>query len=102
MALWFLVALLATWRITHLLVREAGPAHSLARVRGRLSSGPLARLLGCFDCLSLWVALPLAFAVAEPITKLLLTWPALSGGAILLDRWTRDPIAALHEEERTS
>jgi hypothetical protein len=45
-------------------------------------------LLDCFYCLSLWVAAPLAFFVPETRLERLLWWPALSAGAILLERVT--------------
>ena len=32
----FLLAVLATWRLTHLIAREDGPGRCLARLRGRL------------------------------------------------------------------
>jgi hypothetical protein len=45
-------------------------------------------LLDCFYCLSLWVAAPLGFLLGENWRERVLLWPALSAGAILLERVT--------------
>jgi len=94
MGIWlrFVLAALATWRITHLLAREDGPADLLARLRGRLGNSFLGKLMDCFYCLSLWVAAPFAFAVGRQPMDLLLGWLALSGAASLLERTGHDPV----------
>ena len=87
-----IVAVLATWRITHLLANEDGPADLVARFRLRLGSGLAGQLMDCFKCLSLWVALPIALFVTRRPLELLLTWVALSGAACLLERLGHEPI----------
>ncbi|MFZ5622941.1 MAG: DUF1360 domain-containing protein [Gemmatimonadota bacterium] len=85
----FVAALLATWRLTHLLVAEDGPWDLVARLRRIAGSGWLGRLMDCLYCLSVWVALPFALWLADDwLTRLAVAWPALSGGAILLERLT--------------
>jgi hypothetical protein len=86
------LAILATWRITHLLASEDGPADLVVRFRARLGSGLAGKLMDCFQCLSLWVALPLAFFVSRRPLDLLLTWLALSGAACLLERVGQEPV----------
>jgi hypothetical protein len=88
----FVLAILATWRITHLLAREDGPGDVVVRLRTRLGSGALGTLMDCFHCLSLWVAAPLALLVARTPVDLLLAWPALSGAACLLERLRHEPV----------
>jgi hypothetical protein len=88
----FLLAVLATWRITHLLASEDGPVDLVVRFRARLGSGLVGKLMDCFQCLSLWVALPLAFFVSRRSMELLLTWLALSGAACLLERIGQEPV----------
>jgi hypothetical protein len=88
MALQFVVAVLAVWRVTHLLQAEDGPWGLLAALRRRVAATVLGELLGCFYCLSLWVALPLALLGAATWRERLVLWPALSAGAILLQRAT--------------
>lgn len=83
----FVVAALATWRVTHLLAREDGPADVITRLRRRTG-----KLMDCFHCLSLWVAAPLAFFVSSGPPGLLLTWFALSGAACLLERIGEQPV----------
>ena len=50
------LALLATWRVTHLLAKEDGPADLIVRFRARLGDGLAGSLMDCFNCLSLWIA----------------------------------------------
>ena len=80
------LGILVTWRLTHLLSRESGPWDIIARFRQFAGTGTLGDLLDCFYCLSLWIAAPLAFVFAQVWTERLLLWPALSAGAILLER----------------
>src|SRR5262245_54531067 len=80
------LAVLATWRLTHLLAREDGPAYLLARARAALGDGPLGRMFDCFQCLSLWVAAPLALWIASNLFDAWLVWLALSGAASLCER----------------
>lgn len=94
-----LLALLATWRITHLLHAEHGPWGLLGRVRAAALAAGMGAF-ACFYCLSLWVALPLATLIAADLREALLLWPALSGGAILLHRLTeRGDEPATHLED---
>ncbi len=88
----WLLAVLATWRVTHLLANEDGPADLLARLRVRLGSGFFGKLMDCFQCLSLWVAAPMALFVSQSPLDLLLTWLALSGAACLLERLGQEPV----------
>jgi hypothetical protein len=85
---WFTLSVLCVWRITHLLQAEDGPGDLLVRLRRMAGSGFVGKLLDCFYCLSLWVAAPFAYFVPETRLERLLWWPALSAGAILLERVT--------------
>ena len=85
---WVPIAILGVWRITHLLAAEDGPFDAVVRLRRAAGDGFWGSLLDCFYCLSLWVALPLAVAVGERWLERALLWPALSAGAILLERLT--------------
>lgn len=81
-------AILATWRLTHLVAAEDGPWDVVARLRRRAGAGFWGRLMDCFYCLSLWIAFPVAWLVGDDWRSRLIAWPALSGGAILLERVT--------------
>ncbi len=89
----FGLAVLATWRVTHLLAREDGPGDAVVRVRARLGPGWAGELMDCFQCLSLWVAAPLTVFAAPRRRETVPTWLALSGAACLLERWGSSPIA---------
>jgi hypothetical protein len=82
----FVLAVLATWRVTHLLASEDGPADIIVRFRAWLGQGLLGTLMDCFNCLSLWVAALAAFFVSRRPVEWLFCWLALSGGACLLER----------------
>jgi len=87
-ALWprGVLAILATWRLTHLIVRENGPAALLARTRAALADRLGVAILDCFYCASLWVAAPLALWVASRPLDVAITWLALSAAACLCER----------------
>lgn len=88
----FVVAVLATWRVTHLLANEDGPVDLIVRFRARLGSGLAGKLMDCFNCLSLWIAAPAALFVSRRILGWLFTWLALSGAACLLERLGQEPV----------
>lgn len=85
---WLMLGILAVWRVTHLLQAEDGPCDSVTRLRRRLADGFWGRAMDCFYCLSLWIALPPAMLIGEGWLERILLWPALSGGAVLLQRLT--------------
>ena len=89
----FGLAVLATWRVTHLLAAEDGPGDVVARVRARLGPGALGALADCFACLSVWVAAPLARFSARGggRAEMAVTWLALSGAACLLEQAVQPP-----------
>jgi hypothetical protein len=82
----FVLALLATWRVTHLVSKEDGPFDVLVKIRLRAGAGVIGRMMDCFYCLSLWVAAPFAFLVGRGAVEIGLSWLAISGGACLLER----------------
>jgi hypothetical protein len=86
----FLVGALATWRVTHLLVEEDGPADLVVRLREQAGDGLIGQALDCFYCLSFWTAAPVAAAVSRRPRERLLTWLALSGAACLLEQATAE------------
>jgi hypothetical protein len=88
----FILAVLAAWRITHLLTREDGPADLIVRWRLRIGNGFFGKLMDCFYCLSVWVAAPMAFSVSRKFVDWLITWWAISGAACLLERLTQEPV----------
>jgi hypothetical protein len=88
----FLLAALVTWRVCHLLVSEDGPGDAIARLRGWLGKSLIGQLIDCFACLSVWVAIPFAFFVSEGPLNLVMTWIALSGAALLLERMSPQPV----------
>lgn len=83
---WLLLGVLAVWRVTHLLHAEDGPADLVVHLRERVGEGAIGAAMDCFYCLSLWIALPVALAIGTGWSERVLLWPALSAGAIVLER----------------
>jgi hypothetical protein len=98
----FTLGILSVWRITHLLQAEDGPWDSVVYLRRKAGDGFWGQLLDCFYCLSVWIAVPFAILSGENLRQRILLWPALSAGAILLERVTEreygEPPALLIEE----
>jgi hypothetical protein len=96
------VGVLGVWRITPLLSVENGPGDLFVRLRLFLGRGLVGQAIECFDCLSLWVAIPFALALGASWLDRLLWWPALSGGAMVISRAvsrsTPDPVALYVED----
>jgi len=86
-----ILGILSTWRITHLLRAEDGPADILVRLREAVGDGFFGSLLDCFYCLSVWVAVPFAGLLGETWTERFLLWLSFSAGAILFDRLAERP-----------
>lgn len=93
----FLVGLLATWRLTALLVSEKGPFDLLGKFRDAVGirydehSHPygrneVAQALTCFWCTSFWLGLAVSALQGHVLIDGFLIGFAYSGGAILLER----------------
>jgi len=95
------LATIATWRLTHLLVEEDGPWDLVVRLRRLLGDSVAGRAMDCFYCMSIWLAAPVAFALTRgaqvSIVDRALVWLALSGGACLLERATARASASTAE-----
>jgi hypothetical protein len=82
------LGVLSVWRVTHLLYGEDGPWDLFVRLRQQAGEGFWGQLLDCFYCLSVWIAAPFAICLGGRLGERILLWPALSAGAILLERIT--------------
>jgi hypothetical protein len=86
------LGILGVWRLAHLLNVEDGPWQAFVYLRKLAGSGLWGDLLDCFYCLSLSVALPFAALIGEDWRERVLLWPALSAGAIFIDRTLGDEV----------
>jgi hypothetical protein len=86
-----LIGTLAVWRVTHLINAEDGPWDALYLLRKKAGPGFWGGLMDCFYCLSLWVSIPFAGFLGNSWGDRLMLWPALSAGAILLERAKAGP-----------
>jgi hypothetical protein len=88
MSPWFetVLAVLAVWRLAHLLARERGPADLISRLHARLAGTTAGEVLACPYCLGLWLALAPAAWLADGWGQGLLLWWGVAGGAALIER----------------
>ena len=96
----FLLAVLAVWRITHMIVREDGPWDVMVRLRRVVSQHVSPKLAECSYCVSFWVALPFIWFLQGSAVERIVSWFALSGAAILLDRTGHEPVRIEFQEEQ--
>lgn len=94
------VGSLVVWRVSHLLSVEAGPGGVFDRLRARTVGTFWGDLLGCIWCVSLWVSAPVGWWIGVDLRERVLLWPALSAGALLVQRVLgRDDAPAAWVEE---
>jgi len=84
----FLITALAVWRITHLLAKEDGPFDIIFTLRKTAGNGFWGKLLDCFYCCSIWIALPFAIGLSDGLVNIFVNWLALSGATCLLEQAT--------------
>jgi hypothetical protein len=80
------LGILSVWRITHFFSAEDGPWDISYRLRRRAGQGFWGKLLDCFNCLSIWIALPFAYFIGKCWEEKGLLWLSFSAGAILLNQ----------------
>jgi hypothetical protein len=97
--LWFrlAIAILATWRVAHLIAHEDGPFDMIVRLRARAGEGVLGQLMDCPYCLSIWVAMPFATLLAGSLPAWGAACLAISGGASLIERLLERPTQPLFD-----
>ena len=87
----FTLSALVVYRVAFLIAREDGPWSLFRRLRAAMKDSMAGRLFTCLNCLSVWIALPLAAFVGSTWVERIVAWWALSGAVVLADRATRDP-----------
>ena len=87
----FTLSALAVYRVAFLIAREDGPWGVFRRLRIAVKDSVAGSLFSCLNCLSVWIALPMAAFVGSTWIEGIVAWWALSGAAVLADRATRDP-----------
>ena len=84
---------LVTWRVSRMLVREAGPLNVFARFRAYLAqrqqkSGGLFDLVSCVACTSVYTGSVTALLVAGDAIEFILYTLSFSAISVLLERAT--------------
>ena len=82
--------------------KEDGPFDIIFLIRRKAGNGFFGKLMDCFYCLSIWIALPFALWLGQTWTERFLVWLALSGAACLLEQATKkndsDNTSTYHED----
>lgn len=86
--LYIILSVFAVWRLTHLFNKEDGPFDIIFLIRKKAGKGFLGKLMDCFYCLSIWIALPFGIWLGQNWIEKILLWLALSGAAALLEQAT--------------
>ena len=84
----FILCTLAVWRIAYLISQEDGPFDIIIKLRKPFGQGTIGKLMDCFYCLSLWLAIPFACLLALTILDGVILVLALSGAACILFKLT--------------
>ncbi len=86
MALEFLLASLATWRLAHLIAYEDGPWDVICQIRRKAGNGMLGELMDCPSCLSIWVGAPITAITFGTSLHSVVYWFAISGASVFLEK----------------
>lgn len=92
--IYLILAILATYRIAHMVAQEDGPFDVFSRIRSIPNPESwIARGLNCVLCISFWVSLLAALLLAhqDPTmqrSETLLTWLGIAGAVMVLHLWT--------------
>lgn len=100
------LGVLCVYRTAHLLNAEDGPWDIMVKIRRAAGHSMVGKMMDCFDCASVWCALPFAIILGDSLKGRALLVPALSAGAMVLHKVTerlRVPApVALYEEDDES
>jgi hypothetical protein len=86
--LYLVLSVFAVWRLTHLIGKEDGPFEIIFLIRKKAGNSVFGKLMDCFYCLSIWIALPFGIWLGQNWIEKILVWFALSGAASLLEQAT--------------
>jgi hypothetical protein len=98
---WLLLTVLAVWRLTALIAYEAGPFDLMVAVRRGLVRIGLARLVGCFYCLSIWTsffAAVLVFPLSADTPVVIL---GVAGAVAIIERALSGSLTTGENNERS-
>jgi len=86
--LYLVLSVFVVWRLTHLIGKEDGPFDIIFLIRKKAGNSVSGKLMDCFYCLSIWIALPFGIWLGQNWIEEILVWFALSGAASLLEQAT--------------
>jgi Protein of unknown function (DUF1360) len=84
----YLVLVIVTWRLTHLISAEDGPFDLIIKIRKLAGNSFFGKLMDCFYCLSIWMGLLAAFYVSRGAIEIIILCLYYSGASILLEKIT--------------
>ena len=84
---------LVTWRVAHIVAKEAGPKAIFMRLRAYLASkqkdaGGLFDMFSCVSCLSMYIGALTSLALAGDVLYFILYTFTFSAIAVIIERFT--------------
>jgi Protein of unknown function (DUF1360) len=95
-ALQFIISVLVTWRVVHIVIHENLPKNVMGKIREKLKvsglisdpeivPGSFRNFMTCFLCMSVWVAAPMAWYYASNTAEFFMYLFAISAAAIFVN-----------------
>ena len=84
--IWLVLSVLAVWRITTLICRDAGPFDILVAFRRLVYRLRLKSLVDCFDCAAVWVSIVTVLLIYRPRWISVVLVAAIAGAASIIER----------------
>jgi hypothetical protein len=84
-----ILAILATYRLAHVVAMEDGPFDAFTRLRTRVGQATwVGRGIACPLCLSFWLALPMAGLTLDGgvVGVFVVMWLGVAGGVLILHK----------------
>lgn len=84
----FILALLAVYRVSHLLTQEDGPFDLFSTLREKLGQATwVGRGAACLLCVSFWLSALPAFYLARTYVEFALYWGGIAGGVLVIRKY---------------
>lgn len=84
--IWLVLSILAAWRLTIMVCRDAGPFDIMVAIRRLAYHMRLKSLIDCFDCAAIWVSIVAVLLIYRPSWISAILVLAVAGGASIIER----------------
>jgi uncharacterized protein DUF1360 len=84
----YLLLVIVTWRLTHLISSEDGPFELIIKFRKLLGNSFFGKLIDCFYCLSIWLGILAALYEGANYKEVIILTLYYSGASIIIEKLT--------------